>query len=101
MSFFLKWGDFFSTWGELSFRASLATLFFQGISIFLREIGSFSLVKMELPNLPLGGEIFLEFFQCFLFTLIYLPFWCLIPKGGNFMDQSKPKLSNTKNHHRC
>jgi hypothetical protein len=35
----------------------------------------------------------------FLYALSCLPFRCLIPKGEKFVDQSKPKLSNTINHH--
>jgi hypothetical protein len=35
---------------DIPFRASLATLFFQEISIFPREISSFSLGKIKLPN---------------------------------------------------
>jgi hypothetical protein len=45
----------------VTFRASLATLFFQGISIFSREISSFSFRKMgilwenEVAKLALRG----------------------------------------------
>jgi hypothetical protein len=35
---------------KAKFRASLGTTFSQGISIFLREISSFSLGKIEFPN---------------------------------------------------
>jgi hypothetical protein len=66
MSFFLKGGDCFPKWGELSLR---------GRNIFRGQV-----------------------FYCFLYALICLLFWSLIPKGEKFMDQTKPKLSNTKNH---
>jgi hypothetical protein len=51
-------------------------------------------------NFLLGGEILFrgQAFNCFLYALSCLPFRCLIRKGEKFVDQSKPKLSNTKNH---
>jgi hypothetical protein len=41
-----------------------------------------------------GGQLF----YCFLYALTCLPFQSFIPNGGEFMDQSKPKLSITKNN---
>jgi hypothetical protein len=35
----------------------------------------------------------------FLYALICLPFWCLIPKGEKFVDQRKPKYIKYQNHH--
>jgi hypothetical protein len=43
---------------------------------------------------PFRGQVY----YCFMYALICLPFRCLIPKGEKFVDQSKPKSSNTKNH---
>jgi hypothetical protein len=59
--------NFFRCSQKQYFRASLGTPFPQGILIFLREISSFSLEKIEIPwknrvpKLALRGN-FLEFF---------------------------------------
>jgi hypothetical protein len=51
-------------------------------------------------ELSFRGIIFLEgksFIASYMLYHVFL--FGLIPKGRFFLDQSKPKLSNTKNHH--